>query len=124
MTDGRPESVLKITDTNTGDYGRPFGTYAEIVKRSAQNHLESRGLQPSPWLIDALYMQHMQSLPTYREISKRRARLSEEKPGAPAVDFTEPELRAIAERFAMANDPDSQRICQKIATLLQALGAW
>lgn len=113
---------LEIEDTNTGDYGRPFGTYALIVKAAARKaFFEQNGVEPTTWELDRAYMTHMQTLPTYAEISKK-IRMAEATPGAAEVDFTEVELRTIFERFAMANDPDSQRIAMKVRVLLGMLG--
>lgn len=118
------DSPLDIDDKNVGDYGRPFGTYAVLVKSAAKRKLEFEGKKPTLWDIDALYMAHMQSLPSYRTISQRKVVIEDSLNPGNRTLFSEPELRAIFERFAMANDPDSQAICEKIRGLLEAIGGW
>lgn len=109
--------TLDIADKNTGDYGRPFGTYAEIVKEAARAKLREMGWdKPPEGMVTRLYEEHMQGLPTYKEISARIWKAAQERAHP---DFTYEELDLIRLRFEMANDEVGKIIAQKAHRMMQ-----
>ena len=114
-------SILPIDDKNTGDYGRPFGTYALIVKAKAREILIERGwTNPPERMLERMYEDHMSALPTYKEISERISRRAQARNWA---HFTKEELELIEFRFQMANDPVGLDIAKKAHSQLKELGS-
>lgn len=115
--DARPEHIL-IDDPNTGDYGRPFGTYKLKIEEAARKILTERGVKPGRAFdqqVEFMYQQHMQALPSYREIS---ARFAAKATTVADTRFTEDELRHIYAHFSMANDNLGYDIAKKAQKLL------
>lgn len=117
--DARPEHLL-IDDPNVGDYGRPFGTYAEKVKAKAREILIAEGKLTVDsgafrQQVTFMYERHMQALPSYREVS---ARFAAKATVVSDTRFTEDELRHIYAHFSMANDSLGYEIAKKAQKLL------